>query len=69
MQRLLRSTDRPIENNVEKIKVRIYQSNSSRIENYLSFNPDLHTHPIYADSAVPEAVRKAFSEIRLAHIF
>ena len=69
LQSLLSTTDRPIEKDLETVKARICQSNSSRRTNYLKFNPDLSTHPMYADSSVPEADRNAFSQLRLSSHF
>ena len=51
------------------VKAKGRQSHPTRRENYLLFNPDLTTHPIYVDPTVPEADRIAFSQIRLGSHF
>ena len=63
------NTNRTIEQDIEDAKARVCQSNSTRTENYLLFNPDATIHSIYADPAVTEADRVAFSRIRLGSRF
>ena len=65
MQSLMNGTDKPVEKELECMKAKVRQSDSSRRKTYLLFNPELITHRIYADSTVSESDRVAFSRIRL----
>ena len=69
MQSLMNGTEKPIEKELECMKDKVRQSDSSRRETYLLFNPELVTHRIYTDSTVSESDRIAFSRIRLGSHF
>ena len=69
LQNLLSGTNRPVENDLEKAKTRVRQSDSTRIETYRLFNPRMTIHKVYVDPTVPEYDRKAFSQIRLGSHF
>ena len=50
--------------NIESLRCKLLESESSRRKTYCEFNPDVIRHPIYTES-VPEYGRIAFTRIRL----
>ena len=69
LQNLMSGTNRPIAGDLDRVKARVYGSDSTRRKTYLLFNPELTIHQIYTDPTVPESDRIAFSQIRLGSHF